>query len=134
MATQSVFSGSVAARTAPSFFRFIGAASTKSGAALTAAELLNGLNIGAGAALTLPTAVSLAAEIPSVQVGDTFEFTCQTTDAVAVTLTASAGITITGLATTAAGAAGSAATFLIRCTTAPTATIGTGAAFVAFRK
>lgn len=132
MATQSVFSGSVVARTAPSFFRFIGTPSTKTGAALSAAELINGLNIAAGAALTLPSAVSLAAAIPSVQVGDTFEFTCQTTDGVAVTLTAST-ITITGLATTLA-TAGAAATFLIRCTAAPTDTLGTGAAFIAYRK
>lgn len=132
MATQNVFSGTVISRTAPGNLRNISAPTTVTGAALSAAQLVNGLNIAAGAALTLPTAVALAVALPNIQAGDSFEFTCQTTDGTAVTLTAST-ITIVGLATTAASA-GAAASFWIRCTAAPTDAAGTGAAFVAYRK
>lgn len=68
-------------------------------ATLTAAQMVGGIftiTPTAGRALTTDTAANIVAAISGAQVGTTFEFTIQVLAAFAATLTAGAGITLSG--------------------------------------
>lgn len=130
MAIANVFSGSI-----NSFFPTSPSA-VASGSALTAANLLGGINVdGTGAGnVTLPSGASLGAAVfGRINVGDTFTFTNVSTTAGGSTIaTGGAAWTLVG-SMLAAATVGSAATFRIRCTAVPTDSAGAGATFTIYR-
>jgi hypothetical protein len=74
--------------------------------AVNAAQALGGMVIhaGTGGALTTPTAAELVAAMPGCTVGTAFDLYVRVTASAPSTLTAAAGVSVTGTAATAAAA------------------------------